>query len=159
MKLNIMLSIVCMVTFAGALWLKRPDHIVGQAPIVEVVDLVPDVQPDEPIEFVEEILADEFISDNDVIAIEESIVEQDIEAEIVEVKTVDVENEINPEYEIFEGNSDYTGDDTTDNDAGNAGFEDDFPEAKYAYDDHSAEAYTTYTESFSGDEYNVHDDE
>ncbi len=52
-------------------------------------------------------------------------------------------------YEIFEGNSKYTGDDTTDNDAGNKGFEDDFPEAKYAYDDHSAEGYSNYTESYA----------
>lgn len=52
---------------------------------------------------------------------------------------------------LFEGNSDYTGDDTEDNDAGNAGFEDDFPDQKYAYDDHSAEAYSNYTETYSED--------
>lgn len=55
----------------------------------------------------------------------------------------------NIETPLFTGNSNYTGDDTEDNDAGNAGFKDDFPEAKYAYDDHSAEAYGNYTESWA----------
>ena len=42
----------------------------------------------------------------------------------------------------------YTGDDTEDNDAGNEGFEDDFPDAVFAYDDHAAEGYVNYTESY-----------
>jgi len=47
--------------------------------------------------------------------------------------------------------SEYTGDDTEDNDAGNEGFEDDFPDAAFAYDDHSAEGYVNYTESYADD--------
>lgn len=88
--------------------------------------------------------------ENNKIATEETIAFEDIDIE-EELALLSLSEESlieEPEYEIFTGNSSYTGDDTEDNDAGNSGFEDDFPEANYAYDDHSAEAYTTYTESY-----------
>lgn len=53
-----------------------------------------------------------------------------------------------PERSIFQGNSRYTGDDTEDNDAGNAGFEDDFPDANnLPHGSDFAEAYSEYSET------------
>lgn len=157
MKTPVILSCFFIFTLAITIWLKQPNNISNDT------DIVTDKYPTKRNlsitkstikrqDNVRNEIATSKKLENKKSITEEAIIFEDIEGELELLSLSEEAFSAEPEYEIFTGNSNYTGDDTEDNDAGNLGFEDDFPEQNYAYDDHSAEAYTTYTESY-GDDY------
>jgi len=155
MKVNILWASLSFAILAGAIWLKNPHRQANENLTLKKQVSVTTNTSKQTDHSKNEIFSRPIKTNNnsrkEVKKIDNQSQVLTEEISMDNEKGTDTPQEVTELFEdsnIFTGNSEYTGDDTEDNDAGNAGFEDDFPEAAFAYDNHAAEGYNNYTESY-----------